>query len=128
MNLTQIHRQNDFKFKFILNFIRTEGRIQEQHAKILMNHKSDTEGAIMLSSLKNDVERVNRQNLDKIASEARWYKCLDTFHWTDVNRSDKTLERNAERLEDGSLVTLVHPTSLPITQFELTLPSERVSV
>jgi hypothetical protein len=112
VNLTQIHRQNDFKFKFILNFIRTEGKIQQQHAKILMNHASETEGAIILSSLKNDVERVNRQNLDKITSEARWYKCLDTFQWSDVNRSEKTLAKNEDREEDGSLTAMVSkPTS-----------------
>lgn len=107
MNLTQIHRQNDFKFKFILNFIRTEGKIQPQHAKILMNHTSETEGAIMLSSLKNDVLRVNRENLDKISSEAQWYKCLDTFQWSDVNRGEKALEKNENREEDGSLTAMV---------------------
>lgn len=72
-----------------------------------MNHTSETEGAIMLSSLKDDVERVNRQNLDKIPSEARWYKCLDTFQWTDENRSDRTLDKNEDRQEDGSLTAMV---------------------
>lgn len=72
-----------------------------------MNHVSETEGAILLSSLKNDVEKVNKQNLDRIHTEARWYKCLDTFQWSDVNRDDKALEKNEERLEDGSLNAMV---------------------
>jgi ATP-dependent DNA helicase PIF1 len=76
-----------------------------------MNHTSDTEGAIMLSSLKNDVLRVNRENLDKITSEARWYKCLDTFQWSDVNRSERALEKNENREEDGSLTAMVSSNS-----------------
>jgi hypothetical protein len=107
VNLTQIHRQNDFKFKFILNTIRTEGKIHPAHAKILKEHKSETEGAIVLSSLKNDVERINKQNLDKLDTEEQWYKCLDTFQWSEENRSDKTLAKSEDQEEDGTLTAMV---------------------
>ncbi|KAF9698916.1 hypothetical protein EKO04_002875 [Ascochyta lentis] len=106
VNLTQIHRQSDMMFKSILNRIRTDGKILKPHANVLLNHTSETEGAIMLFARRFDVDRVNSENIAKIQSEPRIYKCLDDFYWPENHRSDKTLEKNTYRLPDGSLSAL----------------------
>ncbi|KZM19880.1 DNA helicase [Ascochyta rabiei] len=106
VNLTQIHRQSDMMFKSILNRIRTDGKILKPHANVLLNHTSETEGAIMLFARRFDVDRVNSENIAKIQSAARIYKCVDDFYWPGNHRSDKTLEKNTYRLPDGSLSTL----------------------
>lgn len=107
MNLNQIHRQSDMKFKSILNRIRTDGVILKPHANVLLNHKSETEGAIEIYSRRVDVDRVNNENINKIPSSACAWKCLDEFDWPEFHREDKTLERNTYRMPDGSLAALV---------------------
>lgn len=107
MNLTQIHRQSDMMFKSILNRIRIDGRILKPHANVLLNHTSETEGAIQIYARRFDVDRVNNENIKKIPSVARAYKCLDDFQWPEHHRGDRTLERNTYRLPDGSLSALV---------------------
>lgn len=94
-------------FKSILNRIRTDGKILRPHANVLLNHTSETEGAIMLFARRFDVDRVNNENIAKIQSVARVYNCLDHFDWPENHRSDRTLEKNTYRLPDGSLSALV---------------------
>lgn len=94
-------------FKSILNRIRTDGTILKPHANVLVNHTSETEGAIEIYARRNDVDRVNNENINKIPSAARAYKCLDQFHWPEYHRSDRSLERNTYRLPDGTLSALV---------------------
>ncbi|KAJ8118005.1 hypothetical protein OPT61_g936 [Boeremia exigua] len=106
VNLTQIHRQSDMMFKSILNRIRTDGTILKPHAKVLLNHTSETEGAIEVYARRVDVDRVNNDNIHKISSAALAYKCVDTFDWPEQHRSDTTLERNTYRLPGGSLSAL----------------------
>lgn len=94
-------------FKSILNRIRIDGNILKPHAHVLLNHTSETEGAIMLFARRFDVDRVNNENIDKIPSPPRTYRCLDDFQWPLHHRDNKSLERNTYRLPDGSLVVLV---------------------
>ena len=98
-------------FKSILNRIRTAGTILKPHANVLLNHTSETEGAIQIYARRFDVDRVNNENINKIPSTARAYKCLDDFHWPEEHRDDQTLLRNTYRQPDGSLVALVSPTA-----------------
>jgi|SRR5690242_13613587 len=94
-------------FKSILNRIRTDGTILKPHAHVLLNHTSETEGAIEIYARRVDVDRVNNNNINKIPSAARAYRCVDNFDWPDHHKSDKTLERNTYRMPDGSLSSLV---------------------
>jgi len=51
---------------------------------------SETEGAIQIFALKEDVARVNKENIDLLTSELHEYMCLDNFAWNDDE--DPTLE------------------------------------
>ncbi|KAJ4992662.1 ATP-dependent DNA helicase PIF1 [Stagonosporopsis vannaccii] len=122
-NAWGIHRQSDMMFKSILNRIRTDGTILKPHANVLLNHTSETEGAIEIYARRVDVDRVNNDNINKIPSSARAYKCVDHFDWPDHHRSDRTLERNTYRMPDGSLATLREHRFEPQIQLKL---NERV--
>jgi ATP-dependent DNA helicase PIF1 len=106
INLTEIHRQSDKKFISILQRIRTDGVILKPHANILLNHTSETEGAIQLFARRDDVDRVNNENISKLPSDAITYKCVDHFNWKDHHRDDSSLEKNTRPGEDGTLAAL----------------------
>ncbi|KAF7564686.1 ATP-dependent DNA helicase PIF1 [Pyrenophora tritici-repentis] len=91
INLTEIHRQSDKKFISILQKIRIDGTIVENHKNILLNHKSEAEGGVKLFSKVAAVEKENRENIDKLLSEPIDYKSLDTFDWR--NREDISLSK-----------------------------------
>ncbi|KAH7563274.1 hypothetical protein BM1_00321 [Bipolaris maydis] len=93
VNLTEIHRQNDRKFISILQKIRRDGIIVPNHAKILLNHTSETENAIKIFSLRRDVDRINSENVARLPSEPRKYHCLDDFNWKQHHRYDQSLEK-----------------------------------
>ncbi|KAG9189567.1 ATP-dependent DNA helicase PIF1 [Alternaria panax] len=98
INLTEIHRQDDRKFISILQKIRRDGEIVKPHANILLNHTKDTEGAIQIFSKRDDVDRVNKQNIARLPSQQLIFKCLDDFKWNDFE--DKTLEKYTEKEGD----------------------------
>ncbi|CAO2657621.1 Nn.00g037470.m01.CDS01 [Neocucurbitaria sp. VM-36] len=102
INLTEIHRQHDKKFISILQRIRTDGVILPNHARILLNHPSETEDAIKLFSRRDDVDRVNNENISRLPSEARTYKCVDHFNWKEHHKDDRSLEKNTREADDGT--------------------------
>jgi ATP-dependent DNA helicase PIF1 len=106
VNLTEIHRQSDKKFISILQKIRTDGVILKPHANILLNHTSETEGAIKLFARRDDVDRINHENISKLPSQAITYKCVDHFDWKTHHQDDTSMEKNSRRGEDGTLVAL----------------------
>lgn len=106
INLTEIHRQSDKKFISILQKIRTDGVILKPHGHILLNHTSETEGAIKLFARRDDVDRVNNENISKLPAEAITYKCVDHFDWKDQHKDDTSMEKNARPGEDGTLAAL----------------------
>lgn len=93
VNLSEIHRQNDRKFISILQKIRRDGIIVPNHAKILLNHTSETENAIKIFSLRRDVDRINSENVARLPSGPRKYHCLDDFNWKQHHRDDQSLEK-----------------------------------
>lgn len=102
INLTEIHRQHDKMFISILQRIRTEGVILPNHARVLLNHTSETEDAIKLFARREDVDRTNNENINKLAAVARTYKCIDHFDWKPHHRDDKSLEKNTRLADDGN--------------------------
>lgn len=127
INLTEIHRQSDKKFISILQKIRTgmafqmdyfkspdrrrlilaDGVILKPHANILLNHTSETEGAIQLFARRDDVDRVNNENIAKLPAQAITYKCVDHFDWKTHHREEASLEKNTRPGDDGTLLALV---------------------
>lgn len=76
--------------------------ILPNHARVLLNHDSDTEEAIKLFSRRDDVDRVNKENISRLPAATRTYKCLDHFDWKDHHREDSSLEKNSRLADDGS--------------------------
>lgn len=81
--------------------------ILKPHANVLLNHTSETDGAIELYARRVDVDRVNNENIARIRSAARSYKCIDHFRWSENHKDDRTMERNTFRMPDGTLASLV---------------------
>jgi ATP-dependent DNA helicase PIF1 len=77
------------------------------HAHILLNHTSETEDAIKLFARRDDVDRINNENIHRLPSEALTYKCVDHFSWKDHHKNDTSLEKNTRPGENGTLVALV---------------------
>jgi ATP-dependent DNA helicase PIF1 len=88
--------------------------ILPNHAKILLNHASETENAIKLFARRDDVDRVNNENIAKLPAKPRDYKCMDHFSWKEHHQDDSSLEKNTRLAADGSgtLNALVCPTSM----------------
>lgn len=54
------------------------------------------------------MDRINNENVAKLASQAITYKCLDHFSWKDHHRDESSLEKNLRPGEiDGTLHALV---------------------
>lgn len=101
VNLTEIHRQTDRKFIAILQKIRRDGMIVENHANLLLHHPSETKDAIKIFALRREVDRVNNENIAKLPSVARKYQCKDTFDWKEHHRDDLSLQKYTKQEYNG---------------------------
>ena len=92
----------------------TDGEIVSNHAKILLNHASEAENAIEIYARRQDVDRVNNENISRLPSQAISYKCVDFFEWKSHHKDDKSLEKYSRRLDgDDTLQQLVWYSFLP---------------
>ncbi|KAA8614986.1 ATP-dependent DNA helicase PIF1 [Pyrenophora tritici-repentis] len=103
INLSKIHRQDDPFFRSILNRIRLEGIIQPEHKEILLNHESETEGAIEISTHKALVAKQNKKKIDELPGKAIAYRCKDFFLWKDHHKGDISLKKYLQRGDGGHL-------------------------
>jgi hypothetical protein len=63
---------------------------------------------IKLFARRDDVDRINNENVAKLPSQVITYKCLDHFSWKDHHRDELSLEKNLRPGEiDGTLHALV---------------------
>jgi hypothetical protein len=81
--------------------------ILKPHAHILLNHTSETEDAIKLFARRDDVDRINNENIHRLPSAAIVYKCVDHFDFKEHHKSDSSLEKNTRQGDNGTLVALV---------------------
>jgi hypothetical protein len=81
--------------------------ILKPHAHILLNHTSETEDAIKLFARRDDVDRINNENIHRLPSAAIVYKCVDHFDFKEHHKSDSSLEKNTRQGDNDTLVALV---------------------
>jgi ATP-dependent DNA helicase PIF1 len=79
----------------------TDGIILPNHANILLNHKSETENAIKIFAKREDVDRVNNENIANLPSKAITYKCLDNFERKEHHREDSSLDKYSKLADNG---------------------------
>jgi hypothetical protein len=103
VNLSTIHRQSDKVFIDILNNLRMGIRLPQASIDLLLNHESETRGAIKLFATREEVKRVNDEKFKALPTTARTYVCLDHFHWNDRHGN---LRSKGDRGPDGSLLSL----------------------
>jgi len=103
VNLTTIHRQSDKVFIDILNNLRMGVRLSQASVDLLLNHKSETRGAIKLFATRGEVKRVNDERFQALRTTARDYDCYDHFHW---NEKHGNLRNKGDKGPDGSMISL----------------------
>ena len=101
--LSTIHRQHDIEFIAILERLRLGKPLRPEDREVLLNHESNTEGAIKLFPKRLQVDRVNRENFAKLSTPVLQYKCHDYFS---LNKDHIHLRSKGKRNEDGSLTAL----------------------
>lgn len=103
VNLTTIHRQSDRVFIDILNNLRMGIRLKPADVDLLLNHKSETRGAIRLFATRAEVKRVNDERFRALPTTARDFHCYDNFKW---NEQHGNLRSKGDRGIDGTLLSL----------------------
>jgi ATP-dependent DNA helicase PIF1 len=103
VNLTNIHRQSDAVFINILQKCRMGKTLTQKDTDLLLNHPSETRGAVKLFSTREEVRRVNMEAFNILRSRARTFRSLDYFRWNEKHRN---LEFKTKRSADGSLQAL----------------------
>ena len=93
IKLEFIHRQKDAEFKTILEKIRLGQPWSVDEKWHLLEHESETEGAVRLYPRRGDVAAVNDMELARLPGRALNYLCVDNF-WP--NPAGKTFEINLE--------------------------------
>ena len=103
VNLTTIHRQKDMTFKTILERLRLGKPLRPKDRDLLLNHKANTKGGVKLFPKRLQVDRVNREEFDKLSTPILQFKCLDYFSW---NKNHIHLGSKGKRNHDESLAAL----------------------
>lgn len=102
--LSNIHRQRDADFISLLNKCRLGEAFTPEEVSLLMNHETNTTGAVELYSTREEVRLVNERSFRKLVAKSHSFQCRDTFLW---NREDHPhLEGRGEKHADGSLKSL----------------------
>lgn len=102
--LHKIHRQRDADFISLLNKCRLGEAFTPEEVKLLMNHETNTTGAIELYSTREEVRLVNERGFRNLVAKSFSFKCHDTFIWN--QKKHPHLKGKAEKHADGSLKSL----------------------
>lgn len=101
VHLDKIHRQHDADFIALLNKCRTGDMFSPEDVNLLMDHETDTTGAVELYPTREEVRVVNEREFRKLATKSHFFRCRDSFIWN--MEKHPHLERRGERHADGSL-------------------------
>ena len=104
VNLNIIHRQKDADFKALLNKCRL-GDLSDDEQWLLLDHESETEGAVRLFPKKAEVKAVNDAEIAKLPGLGLTYLCVDNFwrhpkHDTLRNKGKRCSGPMSHTLED----------------------------
>lgn len=102
--LDKIHRQHDADFISLLQKCRLGEAFSPEEVDLLMNHETNTSGAVELYSTRDEVRLVNERGFRKLATKSYSFGCHDTFQWNKMKHPH--LAKRDERREDGSLKSL----------------------
>lgn len=103
VNLTTIHRQSDIEFISILERLRLGKPLSTANRELLLNHESETEGAVKLYPKVEQVRKVNEESFATLSTPILRFTCNDHF---DLQSQHADQEAKSRRYEDGSLIAL----------------------
>jgi ATP-dependent DNA helicase PIF1 len=102
--LDRIHRQHDPVFISLLNKCRLGEPFTPDEVNLLMDHETNTTGAVELYPTREEVRLVNEREFQKLATKSYPLQCRDTFVWNRIVHPH--LEKKGEKHADGSLKSL----------------------
>ena len=103
VNLTTIHRQSDIEFITILERLRLGMPLSTAERDLLLNHESETEGAVKLFPKVEQVRKVNEQSFATLSTPIMTFPCYDHLA---LQSQHAELKAKSQRYEDGSLIAL----------------------
>lgn len=104
VHLNTIHRQHDADFISLLNKCRRGETFTPGEVDLLMDHETDTAGAVELYPTREEVRVMNEKEFRKLATRPYSFRCRDSFLWN--REKHPHLERRGDRHADGSLKSL----------------------
>ncbi|KAI7773090.1 PIF1 [Diaporthe eres] len=104
VHLDTIHRQRDADFISLLNKCRLGEAFTPEEVNLLMNHETNTTGAVELYSTREEVRLVNERGFRNLVAKSYSFQCHDTFVWN--REKHPHLEGRGDRHADGSLKSL----------------------
>ena len=81
VNLKVIHRQQDGDFRSFLERRRLELPWTDDEERLILDHESETEGAVKLFPRRAEVKATNDMELAKLPVRTLTYLCVDDFFW-----------------------------------------------
>ena len=94
VNLNATHRQKDADFVALLETCRLGQLCSIDEKWLLLEHVSETRGAVRLFPRRVDVKAINGKELAQLPGRALTYLCLDNFYW---NQKHDTLKDKRDR-------------------------------
>ncbi|KAG7007246.1 hypothetical protein G7Y79_00011g031440 [Physcia stellaris] len=99
INLKNIHRQSDPEFKRILERIRLSKPINTNDRNLLLNHTSETAGAVKLFPKRRQAKAVNDREFALLDDPIKTFPCWDHFqhnpnHWHLDYKKERDPETN----------------------------------
>lgn len=102
--LDEIHRQRDAVFTALLNKCRSGEPFTREEVNLLMDHETETTGAVELYSTREEVRLVNEREFRNLDTKSYAFQCRDKFVWN--RRMHPHLEERGDKHTDGSLKAL----------------------
>ncbi|RYP76890.1 hypothetical protein DL771_001443 [Monosporascus sp. 5C6A] len=81
VQLNTIHRQSDEAFIRILQKCRIGEQLAQAETELLMNHSCMVHHATKLFATREEVNRVNKTEFERLNGQNHTYWCLDNFFW-----------------------------------------------
>ena len=107
VNLTTIHRQEDSIFKAILEKSRLGKPWSEADRFLLLNHPAETRDAIKLFPTREEAEKLNERERDRLQTRRLCFRCYDQFDW-DSAHAELWPKNNRHPINDSLLALRDH--------------------